>query len=693
MPTDHTTRKQPSSGPGMLPAYAVSVLTMLSGIVWAVVTLTHLGHPRLQDVRTGYASVNVLVALGLALNGMAFVARRSGRAVGRLLLVSGCVLALGQAISVVAVLAHVDSVTYTAVIVVQMIAFSLFGVVVYGMPLWLPDGRLPRRWGLPCVVLVSVWSVLQQYYEFALPGSTWYNRPTPLDHGGWARVEGWLTPWMDTADAWVPSLMLAAGLVVMAVRWRRTPKGRRAYWILVVPYLLWVAAGYLHLHADIAYEFKLAAFYVPAVLWPVALGYVHVRDRTWALDRAARRMLTALLLTFVMFLAYAAGGAFLSSISPGSLTAEAQLVALLALIVGALLRPTARWATRVAEHYYYGERAQPYQAVRELADRLGTAPHPDDAPRLLCDTVVHTLKLPGARLVVVTRGGPRELAGLGETGPGSEAFHLVHQGDDIGYLLVPPRPGELVLDHQDREAVQILADQGAPAIASLRLHKDLQTSREKIVMAREEERRRLRHDLHDGLGPALSGLRLQVDAVHSAIRTDVRASEPLRVVSAGIGRAIDELRHITDGLAPAALDGADLPRALRQLGEHLAGRRLRITVVLEPDPFPKLPAAVEVAVYRIAAEALNNVVRHSRADHAHASVGVTSEVLTMEIRDDGVGIPEHEHERGPGVGLRSMAERSEELGGRFTLTSTADGTVVRAVFPCSPAGRRAGTGT
>ncbi|MEU4106869.1 histidine kinase, partial [Streptomyces tanashiensis] len=326
------------------------------------------------------------------------------------------------------------------------------------------------------------------------------------------------------------------------------------------------------------------------------------------------------------------------------------------------------------------------QAVRQLADRLGHALDPGDMPRLLCDTVVHTLRLPGARLVISTRHGTRELVRKGDPGSGQEEFPLVYQGDVIGHLLVPPRHGELALDHQDREAVRLLADHSAPAVASLRLYEELQTSREQIVLAREEERRRLRHDLHDGLGPALSGLRLQVDAVRSAIPAEPKALRSLTAVSEGIGRAIDELRRITVGLAPAALDTADLPRALERLAEQL-GRTVRITVGLCPEPFPRLPAAVEVAVYRIAAEALNNTVRHAHADRAEATVVLAGEAVTVEIRDNGDGIPA---ERGEGVGLCSMAERAEELGGSFELVDTGAGTLVRAVMPCGHAGTHVG---
>ncbi|EFL19135.1 GAF domain-containing sensor histidine kinase [Streptomyces sp. C] len=682
---NRTTANTPRSGPEMLPAYAVCVLTMLAAITWGIVTLTHIGHPALRTVRLHLAADHVLVGLGIALTGMVFAARRTARVLGWLMLCSGCALTLAQVVPQTAVVHGAGPRVLTAVFVLVMVAFTLINAIIYPMPLWLPTGRFPR-WGAPYVAFTALFSAAQQYYVFTRPGFVYYGVETPISGPGWAGLERLLTPWMDTASRWVPPFIAGIGILLMAVRWPRTAKSDRPYAILAVPYLLWLAVIAVNQYGDPPMGFEVVIVYLAAASWPATVGYVHIRERTWALDRAGRRILTAFVLTFGLFMAYAGGAFVLDYFAPGSLTPESGLMACLTLLVGFLLRPTARWAARLVDRYYYGERAQPYQAVRALADRLSHALDPGDMPRLLCDTVVHTLRLPAARLVISTRHGERELARLGSPGSGDEVFPLVHRDNAIGHLYVPPRAGELALDQQDREAVRILADHSAPAIASLQLYEELQTSREQIVLAREEERRRLRHDLHDGLGPALSGLRLQVDAARAAIPSGTRATGSLAAVSEGIGQAIDELRHITGGLAPAALDGADLPRALRQLAEHL-GRNLRITVSLAPEPFPGLPAAVEVALYRIAAEALNNVVRHARAGHAHAAVVLTPEAVTVEVTDDGSGVPAGAPRDG-GVGLRSMAERAEELGGTFDLVSSGTGTVIRAVLP-----RTAGTGT
>lgn len=670
--------RAPRVGPGMLPAYGVCAVTLLAGLLWVAVLLTHADAPGLADVKVHFAVGNILMGLGMALSGTFLLARGPGRALGWLLLSGGCASAVAEAVWVVIGVTAPGPVAGPAVALFGVACDALTVFVIYALPLRLPDERLPRPGGKALTAVVAGYTLIQRY-DFAADESSRFGAANPLRHGVWADLESWLLSWAGWPLEWGPVVFVALPLAVMAVRWYRSPRAHPGYALLVLPYLLWLAVAYAGGYGLLPDRLWQVVYIVGGAVWPLALGYVHTRNRSWYLDRAARRVLTAFLLTCGLVAAYAAGALVLSHLTLGPLAPGSLLAGSLILLLGAALRPIARRAAQVVDHWYYGERAQPYQAVRELAERLGRAVEPEDAPRLLCTTVTETVGLPGARLLVHTWDGSRQLAALGCSHPDDEPFPLVYRGEAVGLLYASPRCGELALDNQDREALRVLADHAAPAIASLRLYQDLRSSRERVVLAREEERRRLRHDLHDGLGPALSGLRLQVDAARAAVPPAGPTARPLRIVSEGIGRAIAELRHITDGLAPAALAGGDLTQALQHLASLLCTRDLRITVDLSPCPLPPLPAAMEVAVYRITAEALNNAVRHSRADHARAHVALTSDEVTVTVTDDGSGFPAHGH--GPGLGLRSMAERSEELGGRFALTSTTGGTTVEAAFP------------
>jgi signal transduction histidine kinase len=209
----------------------------------------------------------------------------------------------------------------------------------------------------------------------------------------------------------------------------------------------------------------------------------------------------------------------------------------------------------------------------------------------------------------------------------------------------------------------------------------LTRSRERIVAAREDERRRLRRDLHDGLGPSLAAVGLRLDAARDSLRTDPDGAEAEIVAArAGVRDVIAEIRRMSRELRPPALDSLGLVGALRQQAEALAASAeagTRIEVETEAT-LPALPAAVEVAAYRIAVEAMMNVVRHASATVCRIRMSMGADELAIEVVDDGVGIGAS----GSGVGLGSMRERAAEVGGDVTIVDgDGGGTTVLARLP------------
>jgi signal transduction histidine kinase len=197
-------------------------------------------------------------------------------------------------------------------------------------------------------------------------------------------------------------------------------------------------------------------------------------------------------------------------------------------------------------------------------------------------------------------------------------------------------------------------------VHAVRLTSDLQHSRERLVATREEERRRLRRDSHDGLGAQLAGLNVQAGTLRRLIPRDPDTAEELVVeLREELRGAIADIRRLVYDLRPPALDDLGLAEALRRLAERYGSKDESLSVLVEaPEDLPNLPAAVEVAVYRITQEALTNVVRHARTRTCVVRL-VVDEDATLEIVDEGVGIPA---ERSAGVGLTSMHERASELG-------------------------------
>jgi signal transduction histidine kinase len=227
--------------------------------------------------------------------------------------------------------------------------------------------------------------------------------------------------------------------------------------------------------------------------------------------------------------------------------------------------------------------------------------------------------------------------------------------------------------------LRIVAPLLAQTLRARTLADDLQTSRGQAIAAIEEERRRLRRDLHDGLGPTLSGIAFTADAARNTLRREPEsADELLRGLRAEAVTAVGEIRRLVYDMRPPALDELGLVPALRQRAASMRtvhGQPMRV-VVEAPETLPTLPAAVETAAYRIALEALTNAARHSGSDEAGLRIAVQTGALSVAVSDAG----RNEHGWTPGVGLSSMRERAAEVGGTLSV-SDADGFVVQALLP------------
>lgn len=416
---------------------------------------------------------------------------------------------------------------------------------------------------------------------------------------------------------------------------------------------------------------------VAAALLPVAIGVAVVRHRLFDIDRLISRTVLLVVLSTVV------AGAYLAVVAvAGALLGEA--VQLPASLVGVgvaavLLAPLRTHLQQRVDRKLYGDRGDPYAVLTRLGRELELVQDAGSL-RVVAATVRDALQLSGVAIEVEGGAG----VALGSTAGGRVELPLVAGGERVGRLLLGVRPGE---DSLGRRDVRLLRDL-APAIAGVvravreteraaRLAVDLQRSREQLVLAREEERRRLRRDFHDGLGPVLAGLVMRAEtAAEVADRAVARAL--LAEVVDGARTALADVRQLVDGLRPPALDSLGLAGALEA---HLAGRpRTGPPVVLDVSAaLPPLPAATEVAAYRIAVEAVANVDRHAAAASATVTLGVAAGQLLVEVRDDGRGGARRD---GPGMGLASMRERAAELGGSCTVSAAeGGGTVVRALLP------------
>ena len=350
-------------------------------------------------------------------------------------------------------------------------------------------------------------------------------------------------------------------------------------------------------------------------------------------------------------------------------------------VVALAVLPVAVALQRVVRRLVYGDADLPRTVVSEL--RLL------DASTAPAQALTETLTLLSRRLRLAYAGiaaGPdtdRLAASVGEPGTRTPVVvDLVAGGTQLGTLRLEASPDRDAFGRADRRLLEDVGAQVGTLVQAVLANRELQRSRQEIVSAREEERRRLRRDLHDGLGPSLATMALRLEAAQDLIGTDpVQATESVAGLADLARDEITEVRRLVDGLRPAALDQLGLVSALRQRAaqhELSAGAHAMVWSVEAADDVEPLPAAVEVAAYRIVLEAVTNALRHSGARACTVTLVRNEADLLVEVRDDGQGVVA---DHPAGVGLGSMRERAEELGGSCTVISGADGTRIVARLP------------
>jgi two-component system, NarL family, sensor kinase len=339
----------------------------------------------------------------------------------------------------------------------------------------------------------------------------------------------------------------------------------------------------------------------------------------------------------------------------------------------------------------YGDRDDPYRMVSTLASRLENTHTPGAVLPAIVDTVASALRLPYVAIEIQTRGRSEIAASTGTPSGELHRMPLTFQGERVGYLMIAPRGSRQVLKRRDRIALAEVARQAGSAVYTARLTRDLRRSRDRLVRAREKERRRILHELHDGVGPTLAAVALGIDASKRSVGGDTATGVLLGRLRDELQAAIVEIRRLAHGLRPPVLDRIGLIPAIREYAGALASRSARsddpdgddvgVTIVLEvPTVLPKLPASVDVAAYRIICEALTNVTRHAKARSCAVRMWVDDD-LHIEVVDDGVGIGVSSLNDG-GVGVSSMRERAAELGGDCLVeTDREGGTRVFATLP------------
>ncbi len=419
-------------------------------------------------------------------------------------------------------------------------------------------------------------------------------------------------------------------------------------------------------------------------LIPLSFAVAILRYHLWDIDLIIKRTLVYGVLTTCVVAVYILVVGYLGALFR---TGNNLLIELLATgLVAVLFQPLRELLQRAVNRLLYGQRDEPSRVVSRLAQRLEATLAPDAVLPTIVETVAQALKLPYAAILLKRDDTFFEVAHVGDLQGELLTLPLVYRGESIGKLLLAPRAAGEDFTPADFRLLRELTHQVSLAAHAIRLTIDLQhlaaelqSSRIQLVTTREEERRRLRRDLHDGLGSALTGITFQLDAAANLLDRDPQAvKELLKGLKDQTQASIADIRRLVYNLRPPILDEWGLVGALREQVAQYQLESVQVTIDA-PESLAAFPAATEVAAYRIALEALANVIRHARASTCTIRLSIDDDVLKVEVQDDGHGLPDSYQ---AGVGINAMRERAAELGGSCIAERLATGgTRVSARLP------------
>ncbi len=543
-----------------------------------------------------------------------------------------------------------------------------YATIAIFVPLLFPNGQfLTPRWRI-VAWLGAAWVLLGAAWMILLPGPL-SNNAGLMNPFGVVALEGSYRSGLNPRDLLplVGMFLMLAASASLLLRYRRSQDAtvrQQVKWFAYAAVLIAFAGMVGQIPGAWA---DIVLFLLVSAL-PTAIAIAILRHRLYDIDILINRTLVFGALTGIIVGLYVL---ILGAVGLLVQNRANQIAALIAVVLVAILfHPLRARLQRGVNRFLYGARDTPLEVLSALGQHMESTAAPAEMLPALAETVAKALKLPYVAVGLHSDGGLSTAAEYGKPTQEVKAFPLTFRGATVGQLLVAPRqPGD-AFSQSDIGLLENIARQAGAAAHAARLTADLRRSRQRLVTAREEERRRLRRDLHDGLGPHLASMTLTIDAVVRLIDSDPQgAAAILKELKNQAQAAVQEIRRLVYDLRPPTLDDLGLTAALRENAARYAQSGVRIAIDA-PDPMPPLPAAVEVAAFRIAQEGMTNAVRHAQARTCRVALKLGRDCLCVIVEDDGRGLPLHLQ---PGVGLRSMQERVAELEGRLTLGSSPDG--------------------
>lgn len=569
-----------------------------------------------------------------------------------------------------------------------------------------PDLQQSASWlYVTAQILQYVGTVTIGWFAYLFPDGRFTPAWTRYAAGLWALWHAWIAvayaiqyqppAWLSPIETGLTIGFVASWVVAQAIRYRRTTnmvQKQQTKWVMLgisIAVVGWLLATLLlrPVSGDIVpIEIRSTLQILFFLCIPLSIAFAIFRYRLWDIDILVNRTLVyaALSLLVVALYALIVSGLGWLFRSEGNFYISLLATALIAI----LFQPLRENLQANVNRLLYGERDEPAVVLARLGQRLESSLAPEALLATVVETAAQALNVSYASIFLQDETDS-PAAEYGQKPASFSPLHLplTYQSESVGQLYIAPRaPGE-DFTPADKKLLAMIAQQAGATAYAVRLNRqlravnaDLRHSREALVNAREEERRRLRRELHDGLGPTLASLLQRVDALRLNIAKDPqKAGQMAEELKKQVKGTVAEVRRMAYELRPPALDEFGLVDALReQLRQIQPEGGLRISLETASE-IPSLPAAVEVAVYRIALEAVTNVARHAQAQTCTVSIAHSAGRLILTVQDDGRGLP---GDAKAGVGMLSMRERAEELGGELEVKSNrGQGTILQARFP------------
>ena len=565
--------------------------------------------------------------------------------------------------------------TYVASVIGIVMFFFLF-----------PNGKFVPKWSGWIVAFL----VISRCIEFIIPSLGW-----SLNDNIWT-VGLWLVVWLTTQ------------LISQIYRFRKISswvERQQTKWVVYgfgVAAIGFLSIGVIPILIDERYiteggpiKFALMNLGIHAVfmLLPMTITMAILRNRLWDIDLILKRTFIYGALSLFIVVLYILVVWYLGLFfrQQGSLFFSLLATAIVAVSFG----PIKEKLQKAANRYLFGEIENPYKALEQLVKHYEQTMEANEALKMVAQTIKDSMKLPFVSITVHHQNGECFTIETGVEKGEKLTYPVIHKDEELALLVISPRYPQETFSQADQNLLQLLIRQAGVIIKSLKhdleirmLNESLQESRERLVIAREEERRRLRRNLHDDLAPRLAALALNAGTAEDMVKENPdKAVAMLSDVRKVIRTSVSDIRRLVHDLRPPALDELGIVGAIKErindMNPKNIANKQRIEIEFLPAELPVLPAAVEVAAFRIVTEALVNVVKHSQGTKCQIILYVNEqqETLELEIIDNGIGIPVSSVTLANGIGLHSMKERAYELGGEWKMERLEKGTRICASLP------------